>query len=179
METQVTHILYGTRSWADRCTSLLLLAGQYEAAESGWAYNLFRYYSPTLGGYDAQAPLRQAPRLASARQTLRNLPPTRLQDPVGFRCRRTTRHPPKSRAPHTHPQAVHEALRKHIIDIRIQLTRAGFDAGPDTIAFHLHRQGLREPSTSTIRRIITDARLVTPQPQKKPRSSYIRFEAGA
>lgn len=84
---------------------------------------------------------------------------------------------PKSRAPHTHPQAIPEHLRKHIIEMRKELTRAGLDAGPDTIAFHLQRQGLRVPSTSTIRRIITNAGLVTPQPQKKPRSSYIRFEA--
>lgn len=84
---------------------------------------------------------------------------------------------PKSRAPHTHPQAIPENLRKHIIEMRKELTRAGFDAGPDTIAFHLQRQGQRVPSTSTIRRIITNAGLVTPQPQKKPRSSYIRFEA--
>lgn len=84
---------------------------------------------------------------------------------------------PKSRAPHTHPQAIPEHLRKHIIDMRKELTRAGFDAGPDTIAFHLQRQGLRVPSTSTIRRIITNAGLIDPQPQKKPRSSYIRFQA--
>lgn len=84
---------------------------------------------------------------------------------------------PKSRAPHTHPQAIPDPLRKHIIAMRKELTKAGFDAGPDTIAFHLQRQGLRVPSTSTIRRIITNARLVTPQPNKKPRSAYIRFEA--
>lgn len=84
---------------------------------------------------------------------------------------------PKSRAPHTHPQAVPTSLRNQIIDMRKQLVRSGLDAGPETIAFHLHRQGLRVPSTSTIRRIITNAGLVTPQPQKKPRSSFIRFEA--
>lgn len=84
---------------------------------------------------------------------------------------------PKSRAPRTHQHAVPEPLRNHIIEIRKELTRAGFDAGPDTIAFHLERQGMRVPSPSTIRRIITAAGLVTPQPQKKPRSSYIRFEA--
>ena len=84
---------------------------------------------------------------------------------------------PKSRAPHTHPNAVPDSLRNYIIDMRKELTKAGLDAGPDTIAFHLDRQGLRTPSTSTIRRIITDAGLVDPQPQKKPRSSYIRFEA--
>lgn len=84
---------------------------------------------------------------------------------------------PKSRAPHTHPQVVPTSLRNQIIDMRKQLVRSGLDAGPETIAFHLHRQGLRVPSTSTIRRIITNAGLVTPQPQKKPRSSFIRFEA--
>ncbi|SDS29837.1 Integrase core domain-containing protein [Corynebacterium timonense] len=84
---------------------------------------------------------------------------------------------PKSRAPHTRPHAVLADLRKHIIDMRIQLTKAGFDAGPDSIAFHLERQGLRVPSTSTIRRIITNAGLVAPQRRKKLRSSYIRFEA--
>ena len=44
----------------------LRLAGHYEDAESGWAYNRFRYYSPTLGAYNAQDPLGLAPRLASA-----------------------------------------------------------------------------------------------------------------
>ncbi len=58
-----------------------------------------------------------------------------------------------------------------------ELTKAGFDAGPDTIVFHLGRQGMRVPSTSTIRRIITDAEVVSPQPQTKPKSCYIRFEA--
>ncbi len=83
----------------------------------------------------------------------------------------------KSRAPHTHPNAVPETLRNQIIDMRKEFTQAGFDAGPDTIAFHRGRQGMRVPSTSKIRRIITDAGLVSPQPQKKPHSCYIRFEA--
>ena len=61
-----TQTLYGKRTWSGRCTSPLLFAGQYEDAESGWAYNRFRYYSPTLGGYNAQDPLGLAPRLASA-----------------------------------------------------------------------------------------------------------------
>ena len=61
-----TQTLYGTRTWTGRCTSPLLFAGQYEDAESGWAYNRFRYYNPTLGAYNAQDPLGLAPRLASA-----------------------------------------------------------------------------------------------------------------
>ena len=35
----------------------------------------------------------------------------------------------------------------------------------------------RPPSTSTIRRILHAAALITPEPRKRPRSSYLRFEA--
>ena len=66
VEGHTTQTLYGKRTWAGRCTSPLLFAGQYEDVESGWAYNRFRYYSPTLGAYNAQDPLGLAPRLASA-----------------------------------------------------------------------------------------------------------------
>ena len=38
------------------------------------------------------------------------------------------------------------------------------------------RDGLTAPSTSTIRRILHHAGLITPQPKKRPRSSYTRFE---
>ncbi|MBC6795963.1 RHS repeat-associated core domain-containing protein [Corynebacterium macclintockiae] len=66
VEGRATQTFYGTRTWSGRCTSPLLFVGQYEDAESGWAYNRFRYYSPTLGAYNAQDPLGLAPRLASA-----------------------------------------------------------------------------------------------------------------
>ena len=84
---------------------------------------------------------------------------------------------PKSRAPHTHPQAVPGKLRAEIVTIRRQLTRHGLDAGPETIAFHLERDGKRSPSTSTIRRILAKEGLISPEPKKKPKSSFIRFEA--
>lgn len=66
VEGHTTQTLYGKRTWSGRCTSPLLFAGQYEDAESGWAYNRFRYYNRTLGAYNAQDPLGLAPRLASA-----------------------------------------------------------------------------------------------------------------
>ncbi|WP_434823122.1 DUF6531 domain-containing protein [Corynebacterium macclintockiae] len=66
IEGRATQTLYGTRTWTGTHTSPLLFAGQYEDAESGWAYNRFRYYNPTLGAYNAQDPLGLAPRLASA-----------------------------------------------------------------------------------------------------------------
>ncbi len=68
-------------------------------------------------------------------------------------------------------------MRARIIELRRTLTGQGSDAGPVTIGWHLEQEGLPEPSTSTIRRILHDAGLVTPEPRKRPRSSWIRFEA--
>ena len=63
--------------------------------------------------------------------------------------------------------------------LRAELVAAGLDAGPVTIAWHLEREGLPVPSTSTIRRALHAAGLVVPEPHKRPRSSWIRFEAAA
>ena len=84
---------------------------------------------------------------------------------------------PRSRRPQSNPAATPTAVRDRIIALRLQLTAQGLDAGPVTIAWHLDREGHRPPSTSTIRRILHTAGLVTPQPRKRPRSSYRRFEA--
>jgi transposase InsO family protein len=86
---------------------------------------------------------------------------------------------PRSRRPHTSPQGTSDAVRDRIIALRIELTARGLDAGPVTIAWHLEREGLPAPSTSTIRRILHAAGLVVPEPRKRPRSSWIRFEASA
>ena len=61
-----TQTLYGTRKWRGDASSPLLYAGQYVDAESGWAYNRFRYYHPHAGIYNAQDPLGVSPRIASA-----------------------------------------------------------------------------------------------------------------
>jgi transposase InsO family protein len=84
---------------------------------------------------------------------------------------------PRSRAPLSSPQAVTPRVRERVIALRQSLTAAGLDAGPVTISWHLTQEGLRPPSTSTIRRILHTAALITPEPRKRPRSSYIRFEA--
>jgi transposase InsO family protein len=86
---------------------------------------------------------------------------------------------PRSRRPRTSPGRMPDEVRERIIELRIGLTAQGLDAGPVTIAWHLGREGLTVPSTSTIRRILHAAGLVTPEPRKRPRSSWIRFEAGA
>jgi transposase InsO family protein len=84
---------------------------------------------------------------------------------------------PRSRRPRTNPAQTAEAVRDRILALRGQLSADGLDAGPVTIAWHLEQAGLRAPSTSTIRRILHQAGLITPEPRKRPRSSYLRFEA--
>jgi transposase InsO family protein len=51
----------------------------------------------------------------------------------------------------------------------------GLDAGAHTIAYHLSRRHGVTPSVATIWRILQRRGFVTPQPQKRPRSSFIRF----
>ena len=64
-----------------------------------------------------------------------------------------------------------------VIELRRRLCAEGLDAGPVTIGWHLEQEGLKAPSTSTIRRILNQAGLIIPEPRKRPRSSYLRFEA--
>lgn len=84
---------------------------------------------------------------------------------------------PRSRAPHSSPHRATDEVTDRVIQLRRELTANGLDAGPVTIAWHLEHEGLTAPSTSTIRRILHGAGLVTPEPRKRPRSSYLRFQA--
>jgi transposase InsO family protein len=84
---------------------------------------------------------------------------------------------PRSRRPRTSPTATPQATVDLIVRLRKQLAESGLDAGPDTIAWHLeHRHDIRV-SVSTIARTLTRQNLVTPQPKKRPKASYIRFAA--
>lgn len=84
---------------------------------------------------------------------------------------------PRSRRPKSNPSATPHAVREKIITLRRDLTSRGLDAGPVTLAWHLEQAGLAAPSTSTVRRILHTAGLITPEPRKRPKSSYLRFEA--
>jgi transposase InsO family protein len=86
---------------------------------------------------------------------------------------------PRSRRPQSSPQRTSAKVRERVIELRRDLVARGLDAGPATIGWHLEREGLGAPSTSTIRRILVGAGLVVPEPHKRPRSSWIRFEAAA
>lgn len=84
---------------------------------------------------------------------------------------------PRSRRPASNPRAVTDEVIAAIVNTRERLTDEGLDAGPVTLQWHLEQQGLPVPSTSTIRRILHHHGLITPQPRKRPKSSYRRFQA--
>jgi transposase InsO family protein len=84
---------------------------------------------------------------------------------------------PRSKRPLTSPTATPADIVELIVGLRAQLTSMGLDAGPATIAWHLEHDHNVTVSISTVRRRLLDAGLVVPEPKKRPRSSYIRFQA--
>ena len=84
---------------------------------------------------------------------------------------------PASRAPRASPGATSPVTVQLILRLREELTSQGHDAGADTIGWHLKQHHHVRVSRATIHRILVRAGAVTPDPAKRPRSSYIRFEA--
>ena len=84
---------------------------------------------------------------------------------------------PRSRRPKSSPTALTPHLVSLIVRLRKELIGAGLDGGPETIGWHLVHHHGRRVSRSTIARTLTRPGLVVPEPRKRPRSSYIRFEA--
>jgi transposase len=84
---------------------------------------------------------------------------------------------PRSRRPRCCRHETSQEIVKAIVGLRSELAAQGYDAGAETIAYHLaqHNQGV--PSVSTIWRILRREGLVIPEPQKRPRCSLIRFQA--
>ena len=83
----------------------------------------------------------------------------------------------RSRRPHRSPTATPAALEDEVVLLRKQLDEEGLDAGAQTIRVHLERRHGGAPSVSTIMRILRRRGLVVYEPRKRPKSSYIRFEA--
>ncbi|MGO8862191.1 MAG: DDE-type integrase/transposase/recombinase [Acidimicrobiales bacterium] len=84
---------------------------------------------------------------------------------------------PRSRAPHRRPTQMPVELENEIVTLRKHLDEEGLDAGPLTIAYHLRQRHGTAPGRSTIHRVLVRRGFVTPQPQKRPRTSWTRFEA--
>ena len=85
---------------------------------------------------------------------------------------------PRSRRPHHSPTRIADRWEEAIVALRKELADAGFDAGAMTIQFHLARRGGTDvPSVSTIWRVLKARGFVSPQPRKRPKSSWRRFVA--
>ena len=94
-----------------------------------------------------------------------------------YRAEGETAFEARSRRPNSSPRAVADTVVGRIVELRRELTEAGLDAGPETIRWHLaHHDGI-EVSRATIGRHLVKAGLVEPAPEKRPKSSYIRFAA--
>lgn len=83
----------------------------------------------------------------------------------------------QSTAPRHRPTKVSLEREDEIISWRKRLEDEGLDAGPTTIRYHLEQMGAGALSLSTIYRILRRRGYVTPQPHKRPRTSWQRFEA--
>jgi transposase InsO family protein len=84
---------------------------------------------------------------------------------------------PRSRRPHRCPARVTHRFEEQIVALRKQLGDFGADAGAETIHYHLSRRHRQVPSVSTIWRVLKARGFVSPQPHKRPRSSYRAFVA--
>jgi transposase InsO family protein len=93
----------------------------------------------------------------------------RLEGPAGLE--------PRSRRPKTSPTRISDLYEDEIVRIRKELAESGFDAGAETIHFHMSTPGRQVPSMSTVHRVLVARGFVTPEPHKRPKSSWTRFEA--
>jgi len=89
----------------------------------------------------------------------------------------------RSRRPATTPQRTSQEVEALVVEIHANLKVSGLDHGAMTVQWHLARRTemkqRRVPSPSTIHRILTRHGLITPQPKKRPKTSWRRFEAPA
>jgi transposase InsO family protein len=84
---------------------------------------------------------------------------------------------PRSRRPRSCRHETSPEIVTAIVALRGELDAQGYDAGAETIAYHLAQDDQAVPSVSSVWRILRREGLVLPQPQKRPRSSLIRFQA--
>jgi transposase len=84
---------------------------------------------------------------------------------------------PRSRRPTRSPSAIPTETAELILKLRAELQAAGHDAGAHTICWHLAQHYNIKVSAATVWRYLHKAEMITPEPRKKPKSSYIRFEA--
>ena len=79
----------------------------------------------------------------------------------------------RSRRPLSSPRQVSVETEDAIVRLRKELRP---ECGAQTIAYQLERAGQVVPSVATIHRVLVRRGLVTPQPQKRPKLAWQRFE---
>ena len=84
---------------------------------------------------------------------------------------------PQSRRPKSNPNQTPPEVVDRILALRAELITDGCDAGPHTIAGILDDEMDPPPGVTTIWRILTRAGTITPEPRKRPKRSWIRFQA--
>jgi transposase InsO family protein len=75
------------------------------------------------------------------------------------------------------PRRSSPELEDAIVTLRKELSEQGYDAGADTIRYHLAQARDVVPAAMTIHRVLRRRGFVVAQPQKRPRSSWVRFES--
>ena len=83
----------------------------------------------------------------------------------------------RSTAPARRPAQITPALEDEVVALRKSLGELGTDARAKTIGYHLSLCHTTVPATSSIWRVLKRRGFVVPQPHKRPRSSWARFEA--
>jgi transposase-like protein len=83
---------------------------------------------------------------------------------------------PRSRRPKTTPIATPETVPQRMIELRAQLTADGLDGGPETIALAARAGRSRSAVDLDDPSDLEPGRAIVPEPRKRPRSSYTRFE---
>jgi transposase InsO family protein len=83
----------------------------------------------------------------------------------------------RSRRPVSNPNETQPQVVDLIVRLRKELAEQGLDAGPETICWHLAHHHNITVSRTTIARHLVARGMVTPEPKKRPKSSYLRFEA--
>ena len=88
---------------------------------------------------------------------------------------------PRSRRPRSCPRQLSAEVEDEVVGLRKWLAEEGLDAGAHSIQYHLQRRHRRNqravPSVATIWRVLKRRGFITPQPQKRPKCSYCRFQA--
>lgn len=78
----------------------------------------------------------------------------------------------RSRRPHRSPARTSVEIEDRVVRLRKDLV---VDNGAQAIAWHLARERI-EISSATVHRMLVRRGMVTPQPEKRPKSSWRRFE---